>query len=103
MATNITYGQIIEVTLIYWLQFVLFLYTTKPKNKMTQDAVIKDVWYRLIGVYMIIFCVIGYVFVFWQHTETMNYTLAFVLIFAKNLADLVVIAIRIRKEKLAIN
>jgi hypothetical protein len=101
MATNITYGQIITVTLIYWLQFALFLYTAKPKNKMTQDAVIKEVSYRLTGIYMILFCVIGYVFVFWTQTETMNYALAFVLVFAKSFADLVMIAIRVSKEQQA--
>jgi hypothetical protein len=101
METNITYGQIITVTLIYWLQFALFLYTAKPKNKMTQEAVVKEVWYRLTGIYMTMFCVIGYIFVFWTHTETMNYALAFVLVFARSLADLVMIAIRISKEQQA--
>lgn len=99
MATNITYGQIIGVMLIYWLQFAIFLYTTKPKNKMTQDTVIKEVWYRLIAIYMTIFCVVGYIFSFWSQTETMNYALAFVLVFAKSLADLVLIAVRISKEQ----
>lgn len=101
MATNITYGQIITVTLIYWLQFALFLYTSRPKNKMTQEAVIKEVSYRLTGIYMILFCIIGYVFVFWTHTETMNYALAFVLVFAKSLADLVMIAIRVSRKQQA--
>ncbi|MGC4104018.1 DUF6498-containing protein [Ferruginibacter sp.] len=102
MATNITYGQIIAVTLIYWLQFVLFLFTTKPKNKMTQEDVIKGIWYRLIAIFMVIFCIIGYVFVFWTNTNTMNYALAFVLIFAKSFADLVLMAARMSKEQQAI-
>src|SRR4051812_42464555 len=52
MATNITYGQMIGVTLIYWIQFVFFLYSSKPKNITTQDVVIKDVYYRLIAIYL---------------------------------------------------
>jgi hypothetical protein len=100
MATNITYGQIIGVTLIYSFQFVLFVYTMKPKNKMTQDAVIKEVAYRMTGIYLILFCVIAYVFSFWSQTETMNYALAVVLVFSRSLADLVLIAVRYSKEQL---
>ncbi|MEP6674416.1 MAG: DUF6498-containing protein [Ferruginibacter sp.] len=98
MATNITYGQMIGVTLIYWIQFVIFLYSANPKNKTTQDVVIKEVYYRLIAIYLTLFCVIGYVFVFWSQTEVVNYAMAFVLVFAKSLADLVFIAIRTSKE-----
>src|ERR1051326_4323434 len=100
MATNITYGQMLIITLVYWGQFALFLYSTKPKNKMTQDAIIKEVAYRLTGIYLAIFCVIMYFFAFWTNTETMNYALAVVLVFAKGLADLVLIAIRVSKEEL---
>lgn len=102
MATNITYGQMLIVILIYWTQFAIFLYSATPKNKMTQDAIIKEVSYRLTGIYLTIFCVIMYFFVFWTNTETMNYALAFVLVFAKNLADLVLIAVRMSKEELKI-
>lgn len=102
MATNITYGQMIGVTLIYWIQFVIFLYSAKPKNKTTQDIVIKEVYYRLIAIYLTLFCVIGYVFVFWSQTAVVNYAMAFVLVFAKGLADMVLIAIRIGKEELKI-
>ena len=98
MATNITFGQMIGVTLIYWIQFVIFLYSAKPKNKTTQDIVIKEVYYRLTAIYFTLFCVIGYFFVFWSQTEVMNYAMAFVLVFAKSLADLVLIAIRMSKE-----
>ena len=98
MATNITYGQMISVTLIYWIQFVIFLDSAKPKNKTTQDVVIKEVYYRLIAIYLTLFCVIGYVFVFWSQTAVVNYAMAFVLVFAKSLADLVLISIRMSKE-----
>ncbi|MEI9954805.1 MAG: hypothetical protein WDM90_00475 [Ferruginibacter sp.] len=94
MATNITYGQIIGVTLIYWIQFVIFLASAKPKNKTTQDVIIKEVYYRLIAIYLTLFCVIGYVFVFWSQTEVVNYAMAFVLVFAKSFADLVLILVR---------
>jgi hypothetical protein len=99
MATNITYGQIIGVVFIYWVQFIIFLYRAKPKNKATQDVIIKEAGYRLIAIYITLFCVIGYAFVFWSQTETMNYALAFVLVFAKSLADLVLTAIRYSKEQ----
>ncbi|GAB2808735.1 hypothetical protein GCM10027043_04880 [Ferruginibacter profundus] len=98
MATNITYGQITGVTLIYWIQFVIFLYRARPQNKTAQDVVIKEVYYRLIAVYFTLFCIIGYVFVFWSQTEVLNYAMAFVLVFAKSLADLVLILIRMSKE-----
>jgi hypothetical protein len=98
MATNITYGQMIGVTLIYWIQFVIFLDGVKPQNKTTQDVIIKEVYYRLIAVYFTLFCVIGYVFIFWSQTELVNYAMAFVLVFAKSLADLVLISIRMGKE-----
>ena len=100
MATNITYGQMIGVTLIYWIQFAIFLYRAKPGNKTTQDVIIKEVYYRLIAIYLTLFCVIGYVFVFWSQTEVVNYAMAFVLVFAKGLADLVFISIRMSKESL---
>jgi Family of unknown function (DUF6498) len=103
MATNITYGQIIGVVLIYWLQFAFFIYTMKPKNKMTQDVVIKEVEYRMTGIYLTLFCVICYVFSFWSQTETMNYALAVVLVFSKSLADLVLILIRYSKSQLKQN
>jgi hypothetical protein len=99
MAMNIPYGQLIIVTLIYWLQFVLFLKTTKPKDKMTQEIIIKEISYRLTAVYMVLYCIIGYVFVFWTQTETMNYALAFVLVFAKSFADLVMMAVRVSNEQ----
>ncbi|PZR29194.1 MAG: hypothetical protein DI535_04045 [Citrobacter freundii] len=102
MTTNITYGQMLMVTLIYWSQFAFFLYSARPKNKVTQDAIIKEVSYRLTGIYLTIFCVIMYFFTFWTHTETMNYALAVVLVFAKGLADLVLIALRINKEQLKV-
>jgi hypothetical protein len=102
MATNITYGQMIGVTLIYWIQFVIFLDSARPKNKTTQDVVIKEVYYRLIAIYLTLFCVIGYVFVFWSQTEVVNYAMAFVLVFAKSFADLVLILIRMSKEDLKI-
>ncbi|MGG9964797.1 DUF6498-containing protein [Ferruginibacter sp. SUN106] len=98
MATNITYVQMIGVTLIYWIQFVIFLATAKPKNKTTQDVIIKEVYYRLIAIYLTLFCIIGYVFVFWSQTAVVNYAMAFVLVFAKSLADLVLILIRMSKE-----
>jgi hypothetical protein len=98
MATNITYEQMIGVTLIYWIQFIIFLYNAKPKNKTTQGVVIKEVYYRLIAIYFTLFCVIGYFFVFWSQTKVMDYAMAFVLVFAKGLADLVIISIRRAKE-----
>ena len=98
MATNITYGQMIAVTLIYWIQFVIFLDRVKPKNITTPNVVIKEVYYRLIAIYLTLFCVIGYVFVFWSQTAVVNYAMAFVLVFAKSLADLVLISIRMSKE-----
>lgn len=99
MATNVTRSQALIATLIYWAQFAWFLYSTKPKNKMTQEVVIKEVSYRLIGIYMTIYCIIGYFFVFWMDSEVMNYALAIVLVFAKNLADLVLIAVKMGNER----
>ncbi len=98
MATNITYGQMIGITLIYWIQFAIFLFTAKPGDKTTQDVVIKQVYYRLTAIYFTLFCVTGYVFVFWSHTDVMNFAMAFVIVFAKGLADLVLISYRMNKE-----
>lgn len=101
MATNITLGQIIAVVLIYWGQFAIFLYRAKPKNKTTQEAIIKEVSYRMMAIYLTLFCIIGYVFVFWSQTEIMNYALAIVLVIAKSLAELVLIAVQYSKQQQA--
>ena len=99
MATNITWGQIIIVVLTYWAQFAVYLYRARAKGKMTQESIIKEVSYRMTATYMILFCIIGYVFVFWSQTAIMSYALAIVLVFAKSLADLVLIAIRYSRQQ----
>lgn len=99
MEINVAFGQIIVVTIIYWAQFVYFVFSTKPKNNISIDKIIKEVSYRLTGVYFTLFCVIGYIFVFWTKTEIMNYALAFVLIFAKSLTDLVLVAVKLSNER----
>lgn len=99
MTTNITIAQVIAVVLIYWVQFVFYLYKTKPKGKMTQERIIKDVSYRMTAIYMVLFCVIAYVFAFWSQTAVVSYALAVVLVFAKSLADLVLIAIRYSQQQ----
>lgn len=100
METNVTYGQILLITFLYWLQFILFLRSVKDKTKFTSNAIIHDVNIRLTCIYLGMFIIIGYGFIFWTKTKVMNYALAFVMIFVKNMADLVLISLKmIREEK----
>lgn len=99
MDTNVTYGQIITVTILYWLQFAFYLYKEKPKGKVTMAAINKEVSNRMTGIYFTIFCVVLYVFSFWSNTKVMNFAIAFVMIFAKSLTDLVIIVMKMSGEK----
>lgn len=98
MKTGVTYGQIIGMTALYWIQFGFYLWNTKPKGKITTASINKEVSYRLTGIYMVLICVMGYIFSFWSNTDVANYALAFVLIFAKSLVDLVFVAMRMSGE-----
>ena len=100
METNITYGQILVITLLYWFHFVLFLRSIKNKN-FTSNAIIHDVNIRLTCIYFGMFVIIGYGFIFWTKTKVMNYALVFVMIFVKNLADLVLISLKMSKQRKA--
>lgn len=99
METNVTYGQIITVTVLYWLQFAFYLYTEKPKGKVTIDAINNEVSWRMTGIYFTIFCIVLYVFSFWSNTSVMNFAIAFVMIFAKSLTDLVIITVKMGSER----
>lgn len=50
------------------------------------------------GIYLTLFCVMCFVFSFWSATDVANYALAFVLIFAKSLTDLVIAAVRMSDD-----
>ena len=92
MQISLEKSQIIPIVALYWLQFIYYLYVAKPKGKAEMDEINKEVTYRLTGIYLILFCIIMYVFSFWSNTNVMNYALAFSLIFARSLMDLVMIA-----------
>ena len=98
METNITYGQILVITLLYWFHFILFLRSIKNKN-FTSNAIIHDVNIRLTCIYFGMFVIIGYGFIFWTKTKVMNYALVFVMIFVKNMADLVLISLKMSKQR----
>ncbi len=98
METNITYGQILVITLLYWFHFVLFLRSIKNKN-FTSNAIIHDVNIRLTCIYFGMFVIIGYGFIFWTKTKVMNYALVFVMILVKNLADLVLISLKMSRGR----
>lgn len=98
METNITYGQILVITLLYWFHFVLFLRSIKNKN-FTSNAIIHDVNIRLTCIYFGMFVIIGYGFIFWTKTKVMNYALVFVMIFVKNMADLVLISLKMSRGR----
>lgn len=98
METNITYVQIILITLLYWFHFVLFLRSIKNKN-FTSNAIIHDVNIRLTCIYFGMFVIIGYGFIFWTKTRVMNYALVFVMIFVKNMADLILISLKMSKQR----
>ena len=99
METNVTYGQIIAMTVLYWLQFIWYLGIEQPKGKITTAIINKEVSNRMTGIYLTMFCLIGYIFSFWSQTRVMNFAMAFVMIFAKNLTDLVLIAVEMGREK----
>ena len=98
MKTQITYGQIIGMTILYWIQFGYYLWNSKPKGKVTTASINKDVFNRMSGIYLVLFLIMGYVFSFWSNTDVTNYALAFVLVFAKSLVDLVFVAMRMSDE-----
>jgi hypothetical protein len=98
METNITYVQILVITLLYWFHFVLFLRSIKNKN-FTSNAIIHDVNIRLTCIYFGMFVIIGYGFIFWTKTKVMNYALVFVMILVKNLADLVLISLKMSRGR----
>ena len=98
METNITYGQISVITLLYWFHFILFLRSIKNKN-LTSNAIIHDVNIRLTCIYFGMFVIIGYGFIFWTKTKVMNYALVFVMIFVKNMADLILISLKMSKQR----
>lgn len=97
MNTNITYGQIIAMTILYWLQFAYYLRVEQPAGKISSAIINKEVSYRMTGIYLTIFCIICYIFVFWTNTNVMNYAMVFSMIFAKNLTDLVLIAVKMNR------
>ena len=99
METNVTYAQIIVITFLYWFHFILFLRSLKDKTKITSNAVIHDVNIRLTCIYLGMFIIIGYGFIFWTKTKVMNYALVFVMIFVKNMADLVLISLKMNRTK----
>lgn len=99
METNITYGQIILITLLYWLHFILFLRSVKSKSQFNSKAIIHDVNIRLTCIYFGMFVIIGYGFIFWTKTKVMNYALVFVMIFVKNMADLVLISLKMSRGR----
>jgi hypothetical protein len=45
------------------------------------------------------FVIIGYGFIFWTKTKVMNYALVFVMIFVKNMADLVLISLKMSRGR----
>jgi hypothetical protein len=98
METNITYGQILVITLLYWFHFILFLRSIKNKT-ITTNAIIHEVNIRLTCIYFGMFIIIGYGFIFWTKTKVMNYALVFVMIFVKNMADLVLISLKMSKQR----
>ena len=98
MQISMNSNQVIFIVALYWLQFINYLHITHPAGKIRTAEVNKEVMYRLTGIYLTLFCVVMYVFSFWSNTNVMNYALAFVLIFAKSLADLVMIARKIANE-----
>ncbi len=98
METNITYGQILVITLLYWFHFILFLRSIKNKN-FTSNAIIHDVNIRLTCIYFGMFVIIGYGFIFWTKTKVMNYALVFVMIFVKNMADLILISLKMSRGR----
>ena len=98
METNITYGQILVITLLYWFHFILFLRSIKNKN-ITSNAIIHEVNIRLTCIYFGMFVIIGYGFIFWTKTKVMNYALVFVMIFVKNMADLVLISLKMSRGR----
>lgn len=98
MQTNVTYGQIIWMTALYWTQFGYYLWKENPKGKVTTASINKEVFNRMTGIYLVLFCIMCYVFSFWSNTDVANYALAFVLIFAKSLVDLVFVAMRMSDE-----
>ena len=98
METNITYGQILVITLLYWFHFILFLRSIKNKN-FTSNAIIHEVNIRLTCIYFGMFVIIGYGFIFWTKTKVMNYALVFVMIFVKNMADLILISLKMSRGR----
>ncbi len=99
MAIRMDIREIIVIVLLYWVQFVYYLYVAKPLGKITSAEIINDVFIRLTGIYLTVFCLVGYLFVFWSNTNIMNYALTFSLVFAKSLADLVMVARKVISER----
>lgn len=92
--------QVLLICLLYWLQFWRYLQVTRPAGRIDADRLTKDISYRLTGIYLTLFCIIGYLFSFWSGTNVMNYALAFALIFACSLTDLVLIAVKMPTKSL---
>jgi hypothetical protein len=90
--------QSVFIVAIYWLQFIYYLHIAQPSGKIKSEEINKEVSYRMTGIYLTLFCVIMYIFSFWSNTNVMNYALVFVLIFAKSLTDLVMIAIKMANQ-----
>lgn len=98
METNVTYGQIIIITLLYWFHFIFFLRSVKDKSQFSSKAIIHDVNIRLTCIYLGMFMIIGYGFIFWTKTKVMNYALVFAMLFVKNVADLLLISLKMSRE-----
>lgn len=90
--------QVLIITGLYWMQFYQFLAITKPSEKVDINRLTKEVSYRLTGIYLTLFCIIGYLFSFWSGTTIMNYALAFSLVFACSLTDLVLISVKMSSK-----
>lgn len=99
MTIKMDVREIIVIILLYWVQFTYYLYAAQPKGKVTTFEITNDVMIRLTGIYLTVFCLVGYLFVFWSNTNIMNYALTFSLVFAKSLADLVMVARKVINEK----